>query len=87
MIQKHKNHRYVDTFSPVFLFIYDSAHIESSSLKVISNTTIIKTEFNLEVREHTKTDNVRGSSLRHAMLGKITSTGRRMLTVQTATDK
>ena len=57
MIQQHKNHRYVhNTFLPVCLFIYDSAHIESSSLKVISNTTIIKTEFNLEVRAHTKTE-------------------------------
>ena len=74
MIQQHKNHRFAhNTFSPDCLFIYDSAHTESSSLKAISNTTIIKTEFDLQVRKHTKTDYICGSACRHAMLGKITA--------------
>ena len=75
MIQQHKNHRYVhNTFSPVCLF-----HIRRCAHRVIvtqgdtSNTTIIKTEFDLEVRKHTKTDYVCGSACRHAMLGKITA--------------
>ena len=71
---ENKNHRYVHTtFSPVCLFIYDSAHTEPLSLKVIYNTTIIKIELDLEVRRQTKTDNVCGGASRHAMIGKITA--------------
>jgi hypothetical protein len=74
VIQKHKNHRYMHKiFSPVCLFMYGNARTESLSLQVISITTIIETEFELEVRKRTKTDNVCGSACRHAMLGKITA--------------
>ena len=40
---------------------------------MISDTTIIKTEFDLEVRKRTKTGYVGASACQHAMLGKITT--------------
>ena len=84
-----KNRHVYTAFSPLCSFMYNTSHTELS-IKVISYTTIIKTEFDLKVRNRWRlwqSITVHVQSLSACQARKDYSTGRKMRTVQTVTDK